>query len=162
MPQYNLYAKMGFTALARMVCLVLNQVNISRVIHYKLCGKVSKSVSKLDQLIVIEINGVKKTRFNHYTGVSPPWVKHMRTFGKAVTVRTGKDDKVGDHEITMMFLGYAENREGNCYIVFNPHRSSVVETHDVTWLHCMYYGRINTSVTTLGPNVVIEADSQRD
>ena len=43
-----------------------------------------------------EINGVKKTRVEHYANVLPRWTKFMRIFGEAGTVRTGKDGKVGD------------------------------------------------------------------
>jgi hypothetical protein len=62
----------------------------------------------------------------------------------------------------MMFLGYAEKHEGNCYRMFNPHKSSVVETRDVTWLKRMFYERIGSDVTNLDPIVVIEADSASD
>ena len=82
-----------------------------------------------------EINGVMTTRIEHYVGmVPPPWVKHMRTFGEDGTVRTDKDDKVGNRGVIRIFLGYAEKHKENCYQLFNPHRSSVVETCDVTWV----------------------------
>ena len=45
---------------------------------------------------------------------------HMRIFGKAGTVRTGKDSKVGNHGVTMMSVGYTDNHEGNCYQIYNP------------------------------------------
>ena len=86
----------------------------------------------------------------------------MRTFGKAGTVRTGKDGKVGDRGVTMMFVGYADNHEGNCYRMFNPLRNSIVESRDVTWLRRMYYPRPDTDLTGQNPLVVIEADFPRE
>ena len=129
--QQNSYAEMGFTALVGMVRSMLNQVNISRAIRYKLCGKVSKTATKLDQRVVIEIDGikVKKTRVKYYAGMLPLWEKYTRTFGKTGTVRTGKDGKVGDRGVTMMFLGYTEKHEGNSYIMFKPSTGSVLRSH---------------------------------
>ena len=79
----------------------------------------------------------------------------MRPFGEAVTVRIGKDGKVGNREFTTMCLGYTKKYEGNYYRMFNPLRNSGVETHTVTW-------RLNADFTNLDSILVIEADSPRD
>ena len=84
--------------------------------------------TKLDRLVIADINGVNKIQVTYYAGKTPLWVKFMRTFSAVGTVRTGKDSKVNDCGVTMMFLGYAENYEGNCYRMCNPLRNSGVET----------------------------------
>ena len=86
----------------------------------------------------------------------------MRTFGKAGTVRTGKDGKVGNCGVTMMMVGYADNHEGNCYRMFNPLRTSIVESRYVTWLRRMYYPTLGTDITGLDPLVMLEADFPRE
>ena len=86
----------------------------------------------------------------------------MRTFGKAGNVRTGKDGKSGDRGVTMMMVGYADDYERNCYLMFNPFRNSIVESRDVTWLRRMYYPRLDADITGLDPLVVIEADFWRE
>ena len=73
------------------------------------------TATKLDSLVIVVIDGVKKTRVEHYANILPRWVNHMTTFGEDGTVRTGKDGKVGDRGVTMMMVGYADNHEGNCY-----------------------------------------------
>ena len=75
---------------------------------------------KLNSLVMVEINEANKACVEHYANIIPRWVKFMRTFGEAGTVRTGKDGKVGDRGVTMMMVGYADNHEGNCYQMFNP------------------------------------------
>ena len=112
-PQQNSYAEVGFTALAGMSRAMMNKGNVPRASRYKLFGEVAKTATKLDGLVVVEINGVKKTRFEHYANILPRWTKFMRTFGEAGTVRTGKDGKVGNRGVTMMMVGYADNHEGN-------------------------------------------------
>ena len=82
------------------------------------------------------------------------WVKFMRTFGEAGTARTGKDGKVSNCGITILFLGYVDKHEGNCYQMLTPPRNSVVDTRDVTWLHCMCYKKLNTNVTDLDHIVI--------
>ena len=91
----------------------------------------------------------------HYTNLLPNLVKQMRTFGKVGTVRTGKDSKVVDHGVTMMFVGYTNSHERNCYRMFNPLSNIIVESRDVTWLWRMYYPRLDADVTGLDPLVVI-------
>jgi hypothetical protein len=106
-PHHNSYAETRFRALAGVTSLMINEASVPRAICYTLIGKVSKTATKLDSLVIVDIDGVKRTQVNHYANVIPSWVKHMRTFDEAATVRTGKDDKVSDRGVTMMFLSYA-------------------------------------------------------
>ena len=85
----------------------------------------------------------------------------MRTFGEVGTVRTGKYGKVGNRGVTMMMVGYADDHDRTCYLMFNPFRNSIVESRDVTWLHRMYYPPFNADVTRLYPLVLTEADFPR-
>ena len=138
-PQQNSYAEVGFTALAGMPRAMRNKGNVPRANCYKLFCEAVKTALKLDGLVIVDINVVKKTQVEHYANIIPRWVKHMRTFGEAGTVRTGKDGKVNNRGVTMMMVGYADKHEGNCYQMFNPLRNSIVESRDVTWLRRMYY-----------------------
>ena len=60
-PQQNSYAEVGFTALAGMSRAMMNKANVPRASRYKLFGEVGKTATKLDGLVMVEINGVKKT-----------------------------------------------------------------------------------------------------
>ena len=93
---------------------MMNMGNVPRGSCYTLFGKVMKTVTKLDSLVIVKINGVKKTRVKHYANILPTWVNHMRTVGEAGTVGTGKGGIVGNRGVTMMMVGYADNHEGNC------------------------------------------------
>ena len=74
MMQQNSYAEMGFTALASMLCEMMNKANIPRAVCYKLFGKVSKTANKSSSLVIVEFNGVKKICVKHYAGKIPLWV----------------------------------------------------------------------------------------
>ena len=66
---------MGFTALAGLTRAMTNKVNIPRMIRYKSYGKMSKTATKLDSLVILEVNGVKKMRVEHYAKKKQLWVK---------------------------------------------------------------------------------------
>ena len=61
----------------------------------------------------------------------PKIVNYLRTFGEAGIVKNGKDGKVGDRGITMLFVGYADEHAGNCYRMYNPVTSRVSVTQEV-------------------------------
>ena len=157
-PQQNSYAEVGFIALAGRPHAMMNMGNVPRASCYKLFGKAVKTATKLDSLVIVDINGVNKTQIKHYANILPRLINPMRTFGEAGIVRKGKDGKVGNHGVTMMMVGYADKHEGNCYRIFNPLRNSIVESRNVTWLGRMYCPRLDADFTGLDPLVVIEVD----
>ena len=54
---------------------------------------------------------------------------------------TGKNEKLGNGGIHVIFIGYAKNHAGNGYCMYNSTTEYVTETRDITWLHYMYYGK---------------------
>jgi hypothetical protein len=63
------------------------------------------TMTKLDWLKLIAIKGIKKTRIEHYGLPIPRFAQYLRNWGEAGNVKTGKDGKMGDHEVTCMFVG---------------------------------------------------------
>jgi len=86
------------------------------------------TATALDNLIPVMWNGVTKTRYEHAEHKNPKFVKHLRTFGEAGIIKNGKDRKVGNRGITMVFVGYAYGHAGNCFRMYNPMKSQVCET----------------------------------
>jgi hypothetical protein len=72
---------------------------------------------------------------------NPKWAEPrvMRTFGEAGVVTRGKNGKLGDQGIPMVFVGCAENHSHDCCHMWNPASQKITESHDIIWLHCMYY-----------------------
>ena len=109
------------------------------------------TATNLNNLAVVTVNGVAKTRWEHAGYKLPKWCKSLQTFGKAGTVKDGKRGKVLDQGVTMMFIGYAEESAADSYRMFNPLTGRVSVTRDVIWLGRMYYPRLNANVTKLLP-----------
>jgi hypothetical protein len=96
---------MGLTVIAAKARAMLSAAQVPREEHHKMWGEVAKTATALDNLIAVTINGETKTRYEHAGLPVPLFVKHLRTFGEAGTVKNMKDGKVGDRGITMMFVG---------------------------------------------------------
>ncbi len=73
------------------------------------------TMTKLDWLNIVEIDGVIKTRIEHFGYGLPKFAQYLRTWGKAGTIKTGKVGKTSNCGATCMLIGYANNREGDCY-----------------------------------------------
>ncbi len=67
----------------------------------------------------MEIDGVIKTRIENFGYGLPNLAQYLRTWGEAGTIKTGKVGKTGNHGAACMFIGYANNHEGNCYWMWN-------------------------------------------
>jgi len=124
-PQQNSCAELAFTVIASKMRVVINAAQIPKSEHFKMWSDAATTVTALDNLIPVTFNGVTKTRYEHAGFKNPKFVKYLRTFNEAGIVKNGKDGKVGDREITMVFVGYADEHAGNCYRMYNPVTSRV-------------------------------------
>ena len=106
----------------------MNAANVPLAQRYKLFCEAACTAAKLDWLTTINLKGVEKARIEHFGMKIPGFAKHLRTWGEAGTIKTGKDGKVGDRGATCMFIGYANNHEGDCYRMWNPTTNRVSET----------------------------------
>ena len=97
----------------------------------------------LDWLVVIEIDGVAKTRAEHYDGKIPKFSKNLRIWGEAgvVKTRTVKTSKLQDRGVTMMFVGYNLNMGSDVYRMWNEETKRIHYTRDITWLNVYYNNR---------------------
>jgi hypothetical protein len=114
-PQQNSLAENAFTVITSKTRAVMNAAQIPKSECFKLWGEAAMIVTALDNLIPVTWNGITKTRYEHAGFEIPKFVKYLRTFGEAGIVKNGKDGKVGDRGITMLFVGYADEHAGNCY-----------------------------------------------
>ena len=102
-PQQNHMAELGFTAIAARSRAAMNsRANFLLEVRYTTFCEVSNCIAKLDWLTVIELDGEKKTRIEHYQGSLPAFANQLRTIEEAGTVRIGKNGKVKDRGVTML------------------------------------------------------------
>jgi hypothetical protein len=105
--------------------------------------------------------GHTKTRYERFGLPVPKWANPslIRTFGEAGVVRRGKDGKLGDRGLPMVFVGYSDNHSWDCYRMWNPKTNKITETRDVIWLHRMYYQVDVDDETAMVPEIHMELNS---
>jgi hypothetical protein len=118
----------------------MHRANIPLTLRYKLWREAFKTVTMLDGLMVIEIEGVHATHYFHWSGKEPAFAKHLKTWGKAGTVKLNikATPKAADREVQCMFVGYAIDHEGDCYRMWDPNTSGIHETRDIVWMRRMF------------------------
>jgi hypothetical protein len=99
-----------------------------------------KTITLLDGLVVVELNGIRDTRGGHCFGSNPKWASELRTFGEAAVVKEKKSDKTTVRGITVVFVGYSLDCANDCYRFWNPDKNSIVETRDAIFLNQVYFG----------------------
>ena len=61
----------------------MHKANIPVLMRYKIWREAFKTVTLLDGLIPVEIDGVNATRYMHWGGMKPAFAKHIKTWGEA-------------------------------------------------------------------------------
>ena len=56
-----------------------------------------------------------------------------------------KKRKVGNKGIPIIFIIHAKNHARDCYCMYNLIMGYLTKTRDITQLHCMYYGKLETT-----------------
>ena len=64
------------------------QANVPEDIRYRVCKEALQCATMLDNAVVIVINGVKGTRYQHFYDEMPGFVSKLRTWGEAGVVKT--------------------------------------------------------------------------
>jgi hypothetical protein len=105
---------------------------------------------------LIELNGIVKSRIEHFMGAKPNWAINLRKFGEAgmVKTRTKQQLKLADCGIICIFVGYPKNHPANTYLMYNEHTRMMRTTRNVIWLNRMYFDSSNhPDVDTVVPIV---------
>jgi hypothetical protein len=140
-PRQNAVVELKFTYFTAKAKAAMHVAGVPREKRLVFPLEVIMTMTKLDWLNLVIINGVNKTRIEHYGLPLPRFAQYLRTWGEARTIKTGKDGKTGDRDwgITCMFVGYAFNHRGDCYRMWNPKTKMVFETHDMVFLNRMFF-----------------------
>jgi hypothetical protein len=86
--------------------------------------------------------GTKKTtRHAHFNGYNSKCRKFLRTWGEAGTVKVKTDTtpKITDRGVLCMFVGYADDHDGDVYRMWSPKTERIHITRDVIWMKQMMF-----------------------
>ena len=142
-PQQNSRAEVGIATIANKGRALMAAAGCPLKQRLRLAGEAFTTATLLDGLVVTTLAGKTATRYEHWSGKIPNFVKHLRTWGEAGTVKI-KDKstpKVADRGIQCMFVGYALDHAPDCYRMWNPSTNRLMITRDIIWLQRMFYQR---------------------
>ena len=125
--------------------------------RFRLFGEIFTTITMLDGLTIMDIDGLKQSRYEHAFKKKPKFVKYLRTIGEAGTVKitTNTTPKLQDRGIHCIFVGYALNHPEGCYQMYDPATHRVRQSRDVVWLHRMFYKKRNNNAELNTNNVSV-------
>eukprot|EP00957_Ditylum_brightwellii_P038688 2924344-Ditylum_brightwellii.AAC.2 len=129
---------------------LIHKANYPMAIKYKMFPEAFMTATLLDGLVVVKVDGVKKTCYEHFHGIVPKFAKYLHTWGKAGTIKSHKKTiaNIDDRGIMCMFVEYTIKHEGSHYEMLEPRMSIVYESWDVIWFWRLYYSKpVNESYT---------------
>ena len=156
-PQQNSVAEVAFYALANKARAAMHQANLPMEMRFWLFGEIFTTITLLDGLTIIEVDGLKQSRYEYIFKKKPKFVKYLRTIGEAGTVKITCDTtpKLQDRGIHCIFVGYALNHPEGCYRMYDPATHRVRQSRDVVWLHRMFYEKRNNNAELNTKNVSV-------
>ena len=155
--QQNSLAEVAFYALASKAQAAMHHANLPMEMCFQLFGEIFTTITMLDGLTIIEVDGHRKSQYEHVFTKKPKFVKYLCKIGEAGTVKITNDTtpKLQDHGIHCIFVGYAENHLEGCYRMYDPATHRVCQSHDVVWLNRMFYEKCNNNSELNTNNVIV-------
>eukprot|EP00957_Ditylum_brightwellii_P002720 209034-Ditylum_brightwellii.AAC.1 len=143
-PQQNHLAELGFAVLAACGCTLMHRAKVPKAMRYQVFPEAFETATLLDGAVVVEVDGVKHTRYKHFCDKLPKFFKFLQQWGEAgtVKVRVKTTPKLNDRGVTCMMVGYAVKHEADCYEMLDPRTGTVYKTRDIIWLKRMYYQKM--------------------
>ena len=140
-PQQNSLMEVRFTTIGNCGRAMMIAANISYEMRFVLFCEAYACATQLDWLVPKMLDGVTKSRVEHWCGHLPQWSKALRTWGEAgvVKVKTKTTPKLANKGVTCMFTGYANAHVAGVYQMWDPATNRVHVSWDVVWLKRMYY-----------------------
>jgi Reverse transcriptase (RNA-dependent DNA polymerase) len=140
-PQRNSLAEVAFYVIANRGRAIMNAANVPRHFRYILWREAFQTATYLDGLIIMEIDGVKQTRYEHWGASTPKYSKCLRIWGEAGIVKLTKrgDSKIDDRGKICMFVGYSSLHACDTYRMWDPNSYRVHLTRDIRWLKRMFF-----------------------
>ena len=135
--------EVGFTTIGNRGRAMMIAANVAYALRFRLFREAYMCATLLDGLVVVEINGVTKTRLEHWGAALPKWSNALRTWDEegVVTLKSKMNPKMANKGKACMFVGYAPQHAEGVYRMWDPTTKRIHVTRDIVWLRRMYFQR---------------------
>jgi hypothetical protein len=158
-PQRNHLAEVGFATLAARGRAIMSSARIPKELCQMFWQEAFQTSTLLDGLVLVNVDGVLKTRIEHWEGKLPSFVQYLRKWGEAevVKLQTSTTPKIYDRGKVCMFVGYSRNHAGDTLHMWDPETKRVHLSRDIVWLNKMYFNNTTNIIDIPNmPYMVIE------
>jgi len=144
-PQQNSLVEVAFNTIACRAKSLMYDANVPDEFRHLLYPKAILLATLLDSLIIVNINGVDKPRYEHDGMSTPKWINDMKVFGEAgvVKLKTKISPKMDNKGKTCIFVGYPLNHADSTYLMYDPETKGIHISRDVVFLRRMYWKKKN-------------------
>ena len=118
----NLPVEVGFYALVNKACATMHHTNLPMEMWYHLFGEIFTTVTFLNGLTVIELDGKHTLCYEHFLGETLRLACSLHTVGEASTVKVKTDTspKLEDCGVHCLFVAYSLTHPTSCYRMYDP------------------------------------------
>ena len=116
-PQRNYLAEVALSTIAGRGRAMMSAAKIPKNMRQMFWREAFQTSTLMDGLMVVKINNICQTRFEHWEGQLPRFFNYLRTWGEAgvVKLRTATTPKIYDRGKTCMLVGYSMIHGGDTY-----------------------------------------------
>ena len=130
-PQQTSLVEVEFATISGHARAMCNAANMNERVHILIANEVLMFSTALCNLVMNKDNSM--THHQKMGLQNPKWYETgvIHTFGEAGVVMCGKNGKLCDRGLPMVFVGCAENPSSDCNCMWNPASCKVTESHDI-------------------------------
>jgi hypothetical protein len=142
-PQRNYLAEVGLATISSRGRAIMSAAAIPKELHQIFWREAFQTSTYLDGLVLVEIDGVLKTQFEHWEYTLPRLLQYLRKWREAgvVKLRTSTTPKIYDRGKVCMFVGYSPNHAGDTFRMWDLETKQVHVSRDILWLNKMYFNQ---------------------
>ena len=133
-PQQNHLAEIGIFNTSCKGRAMMSEAIIPSIYKFRCFVLATEMAGQLDWLVAVTIDGVTKTKYEHFYGRPPKFAPHLRLFGQlgVVTIsnRT-QHSKTNYKGIECMMTGYAVDHTEDVYRMYDPIGNNIYTTRGV-------------------------------
>ncbi len=133
-PQFNGKVERWFATMFGRVRAILNQGRINSVLQRaKFAGELMQTVTKVDNVLIK--NKGEKSSYEKFWNKKAPYAKNLRIPLEIGVVSNLKNKraKLENRGEKMIFMGYAEDHDGDVFRFWNPKTRRIIISRDVRW-----------------------------
>ena len=150
-PQQNGVVERAIATVVSRARAMISEAGLDEELKQKLWAECFNTSTNLSNIVVKD--GMTPYEKFHGEGKKPRWTRHLVPFGLIgyAANRSEIKAKLDDRAYKVLFVGYSDDHEGDCYRLYKIDTQSVFMSRDVRWSEKFYCGSDSMKNETVIP-----------